>query len=141
MKLGIRAERPEDYAKISEINDLAFGRQNEGTLIKRLRGTARFNPALSLVAECNGVIIGHILFDPIQIVSENHACPSLALAPVAVLPAHQNKGIGSRLVKKRLEASKRFGFKSLIVLGREILLEVRISARCQMGHTATLYCP
>jgi putative acetyltransferase len=74
---------------------------------------------LSLVAESGGVIVGHILFFPIHIRSQAGLHPSLALAPVSVLPEFQNQGIGSRLVKAGLEICRNRGDRSVIVLGHK----------------------
>jgi len=83
----------------------------------RLRKTKKFNPGLSLVAEVQGRIVGHILFYPIEIRSEDKVFPSLALAPMAVLPEYQRQGIGSQLVEEGLKKARKLGFSSVIVLG------------------------
>ncbi len=56
-RLIIRPERENDYPKIREVNDLAFGQENEGRLIEKLRQTEKFIPGLSLVAELNDEIV------------------------------------------------------------------------------------
>jgi predicted N-acetyltransferase YhbS len=92
----IRAEEEKDYAKITEVNDLAFGQKNEGLLVERLRQTENYIPALSLVAELNDEIIGHILFYPVTVQSAGSRYPTLSLGPMAVIPEYQRKGVGSR---------------------------------------------
>ena len=67
MDIIIRNERKEDYDDIKKINDLAFGQENEGRMVEALRKTRGYNPKLSLVAELNNNIVGHILFYPIKI--------------------------------------------------------------------------
>ncbi len=69
--LIIRPELEKDYSRITEINNLAFGRTNEGKLVEKLRQTANYIPKLSLVAELNNLVIGHILFYPIIIKSDS----------------------------------------------------------------------
>jgi putative acetyltransferase len=69
MSLTIRPETPADYLAIKEVNDLAFGQVNEGELVENLRKNPKFVTELSLVAEANGKIVGHILFFPIVIKS------------------------------------------------------------------------
>jgi len=117
MNAKVRQEADKDYRGITNVNNLGFGKKNEGRLILRLRKTRKFIPELSLVAEIKGRIVGHILFYPIEIKSEGKIFPSLALAPMAVLPEYQKQGIGSRLVKEGLKKARKLGFKSMIVLG------------------------
>ncbi len=75
-------------------------------------------PELSLVAEMDDKIVGHILFSKIQIVGES-IYDSLALAPMAVIPEYQMKGLGSKLVARGLYRAKELGFNSVIVLGHK----------------------
>ena len=117
MNIKIRPETDKDYSKITQINDLAFGQKNEGLLVEKLRMTENFIPALSLVAEFENEIIGHILFHPITINSNENKYNSLSLAPMSVIPQYQNKGIGSKLVIKGLDSAKKLNYKSVIVLG------------------------
>ncbi|HET9487553.1 MAG TPA: N-acetyltransferase [Chryseosolibacter sp.] len=117
--ITIRSELPDDYAAIKTVNDLAFGQPNEGTLVEKLRLNPYFIKELSLVAVDNSTVIGHILFFPIKIRSNSEAHASLALAPMAVLPDHQNKGIGGKLVRQGLKVAKQLGFKSVIVVGHK----------------------
>ena len=117
MKIVLRQEKAENYSSIKKVNDLAFGQPDEGILVDKLRKNPAFIKELSLVAELNGEIIGHILFFPIWIEEGQNRFRSLALAPMSVLPGFQNKGIGGQLVIKGLESSRNLGFKSVIVLG------------------------
>jgi putative acetyltransferase len=116
-RLKIRAETENDYPKIREVNDLAFEQENEGRLIERLRQTEKYIPELSLVAELDDEIIGHILFYPITIHSDISKFLSISLGPMAVTPVLQRKGIGSQLVIEGLEAAKKLGHRSVIVVG------------------------
>lgn len=117
MNAIVRQETDKDYRGITNVNNLGFGQKNEGQLILRLRKTKKYIPDLSLVAEIEGRIVGHILFYPIEIKSDDQVFPSLALAPMAVLPEYQKQGIGSRLVEEGLKKARKLGFKSVIVLG------------------------
>lgn len=117
MNLKIRTESERDYPQIKNIHDNAFGQENEGNLIEKLRKNKNYVNAISLVAETNDKLVGHILFFPIQIINNERSHESLALAPMAVLPAYQNKGIGSELVESGLELARNKGYKSVIVLG------------------------
>ena len=117
MDVLIRNERKNDYNQIRKINGLAFGQENEGIMIDALRKTSDFNYLLSLVAEVKGRIVGHILLYPIKIKNENEEYTVLSLAPMAVHPEFQNKGIGIKLVKKGLAIAKETGFDAVIVVG------------------------
>jgi putative acetyltransferase len=117
MDVKIRQETAGDHQSITVVNNLGFGQENEGQLILRLRKTKKFIPELSLVAEIEGRIVGHILFYPIEIKSDGQVFHSLALTPMAVLPEYQKQGIGSQLVREGLRRARKLGFKSVIVLG------------------------
>lgn len=122
MPLTIRPETPTDYPGISEVNDLAFGQPAEGKLVEKLRKNPKFVPELSLVAEVDGRIVGHVLFFPIVIKSgagdeECEEYETISLAPISVLPEFQKQGIGGGLIKEGLEACRKLGYGSAIVLG------------------------
>lgn len=119
MNLIVRQESKKDYRGITRCNDLAFKQKSEGTLVEAIRKNLKFIPELSLVAEVNAKIIGHILFFPIIIESNQNNFSSLSLAPMSVIPEYQNKGIGTELVKSGLEKAGELGFESVIVLGHE----------------------
>ena len=114
----IRPETQADIEDIFLVNKLAFsGRDAEGRLVDAIRMTEHFIPELSLVAEQDGRIVGHILFSRIQVVSPRRQLDALALAPMAVLPDYQGRGIGSALVQQGLEECRRLGHAVVIVLG------------------------
>jgi putative acetyltransferase len=119
MNINIRHETTNDYPGIKQVNDLAFGQPNESLLIQKLRMNPDFIDKLSLVAEINERIIGHILFFPIKVLGASKDYGSLALAPMSVMPDFQNKGIGGQLIMKGLEVAKDLGFKSVIVVGHK----------------------
>jgi len=120
MKPTIRPERPEDISSIYALNKSAFGQDNEARLVDALHESDVFIPELSLVAEINGEIVGHILFTRLKIVSGSGIKhESLALAPMAVSPDRQRQGIGTKLVTHGLAKAKELGFDSVIVLGHK----------------------
>lgn len=113
----IRGESPLDFASIDDVVSAAFGGQAEAELIRNLRHVAGFDPSLSLVAIVGEQIAGHILFSPIQISSETHSTPALALAPLAVLPQFQGQGIGSALVLRGLAECRARRHRIVVVVG------------------------
>ena len=115
MNLTVRAEAPEDFEAIGEVNRQAFGGEDEARLVGALRagGYAR----LSLVAEEGGRVVGHILFSDLPIVTQRCTLQALSLAPLAVLPDRQRQGIGSRLVREGLRACADAGHRIVVVLG------------------------
>lgn len=116
----IRPEEPRDIPVIFKVNQEAFGQDDEARLVDRLRQSQSFIPELSLVATKGETVVGHILFTRVRIINRNKETTlSLALAPMAVLPAYQGKGIGSLLVNTGLKHAKEMGFGSVIVLGHE----------------------
>ena len=117
MSIKINKEQSVYYDAIGEINNLAFWQPQEAKLIKGLRKLDDYIPELSLLAFNNENAIGHILFFPITIISENRKFQTLSLAPMAVLPDYQNKGVGGELVRHGLLIAKNLGFDSVLVLG------------------------
>ena len=124
MNINIRQEKESDYKKKEAVVEKSFKNaehtdHKEHFLVSKLRKSNVFIPELSLVAEVNEKIIGHIMFTKLQIDNGKNKYESLALAPVSILPEYQNKGIGSSLVMEGLRIAKKAGFKSVIVLGHD----------------------
>ena len=116
MTLVIRNEDPNDIPAIHRLNVAAFKGEGEANLVDRLR--TRGAGLLSLVAEEDGRVVGHIYFSPMTITAEDgRVFPAVGLAPLAVLPAFQNQGIGSQLVRAGLDGRCRMGHRLVIVLG------------------------
>lgn len=115
LNLQVRSERSADVDAIREVVREAFGQDDEAKLVDSLRegGYAR----VSLVAEVDGQIVGHILFSELPIVSSAGVTPALSLAPLAVLPAFQRRGVGSELGRCGLQACRDAGHRIAVVLG------------------------
>jgi putative acetyltransferase len=111
----IRPEAPPDAAAIRFVNEQAFGGSGEANAIAALRD--RGAATLSLVAVIDERVVGHIFFTPIEIVAPERTWPGLGLAPLAVLPDYQRRGIGSALLDAGLEECRRMGCERMIVLG------------------------
>jgi len=113
--LTIRPERPEDIPGIRLINLQAFGQPTEADIVDQLRQTCR--ESLSLVAEDNRQLVGHILFTPAVIECNGRQVIGMGLAPMAVLPKRQRQEIGSALVRCGLYTLREQGCPFVIVLG------------------------
>lgn len=115
--MKIRPEQPLDYQGIAETILQAFSQDNEVRLVQEIRKSDRYIPNLSLVAEVDGVIVGHILFSYIDLVNNDVTYKVLGLAPLAVRSHFQNQGIGSALVREGLTKADAMGESMAIVLG------------------------
>jgi len=113
----VRAECPSDRAGIRHIHELAFEQLNEADLVDAIRQSPEFVPELSLVAEEKGLLVGHILFSLVEVTVGDRSTPTLALAPLAVLPSHQRQGVGAKLTVEGIERARQQGFRSVVVLG------------------------
>jgi len=117
MNINLRPEKPEDYNGITRVNDMAFKRTAESKLVIELRKSKDFDSRLSVVAESNNEIVGHILLSPVSINSNGKSYKSLALAPMSVLPEYQKRSVGKLLVIYGLQMAKESGYESVVVLG------------------------
>ena len=113
--LTIRAEKPEDIPAIHYINTAAFGQAHEADLVDALRQHNALT--ISLVAVQDGQLVGHIALSPVTITASTGTIAALGLAPMAVLPAYQRRGIGSQLVKAGLTACHHTPYGVVVVLG------------------------
>jgi putative acetyltransferase len=115
MTLRIRPETKIDHPAIREVNRLAFGGEMESRLVDDLRDGEFMR--ISLVAELDGIVIGHICFSELSITTELGPVAALSLAPMAVLPHFQRHGIGSALVRRGLAVGREQGHRIVVVLG------------------------
>ena len=118
----IRQEKVSDHKEVFNViqtafRSAAFTNHREQFLVERLRESDAFIPELSLVAEVDSGIVGHILLTKIGIDDGTEVFPSLALAPVSVLPSFQRKGIGSSLILHSHVRARELGYQSIVLLG------------------------
>ena len=102
--IEIRTERPQDAAAVRAVHLQAFGRPQEADVVDALRRQCA--GMLSLVAAVEGHVVGHILFSPATLESKDHTVEGMGLAPLAVRPEHQKKGIGTALVRAGLATAQ-----------------------------------
>jgi putative acetyltransferase len=110
--LHVRPERPADADAVRRVNDAAFDGPAEGVLVDALRAAGQ--AVVSLVAEADGLVVGHVLLSPVTV---DDAGDVLGLGPMAVFPAHQRTGVGTALVGAALAAARARGSAAVVVLG------------------------
>ena len=111
----IRHEVPGDAAAIRVVNEEAFGTPLEAEIVDVLRTACA--DRLSLVAERDGAIVGHILFTPVEIAAADGPCRGYGLAPMAVRRAWQRRGVGSALVTEGTRRLREAGASFVLVIG------------------------
>lgn len=116
--LNIRPERNDDTYAIEKITIEAFkdhphSNQTEHEIVAKLRDDNALS--VSLVAEVNNVIVGHIAFSKVKINAEFIGW--YGLAPVSVKPECQNQGVGSQLILSGLNAIRELNAKGCVLLG------------------------
>ncbi len=110
----IRSENENDVIAVHSLNTSVFGTEAEANLVDALR--KKTHPYISLVAEDNNEVVGHILFTPVSL-SGHTEINIMGLAPMAVAPEDQKKGVGSKLIYSGLERCKELRFGAIVVLG------------------------
>ncbi|MCV9939572.1 N-acetyltransferase [Boseaceae bacterium BT-24-1] len=115
MDNAIRAAKLADAQAIAALNRAAFGGEDEVGIVERLRRDGLV--AVELIAERDGALIGHILLSWLPTMMDGRAVKALALAPMAVQPGLQKRGIGGRLIVAALDEAKAAGAEAVIVLG------------------------
>ena len=116
--MHIRKEQPGDIAAIRRLTDEAFrgvpySNQKEAAIIDALRLASALT--LSLVAEEERSLLGHVAFSPVLI--DGTDCNWYGLGPVSVQPGRQGEGIGSTLIREGLLRLQEVGAKGCVLLG------------------------
>ncbi|MGB3616636.1 MAG: N-acetyltransferase, partial [Catalinimonas sp.] len=104
--MTIRPELPTDAGAVRHVNTAAFGRTDEAQIVDRLRDRAAWY--LALVAEEEDRIVGHIAFSRATMSPSQLGLSLVGLAPMAVLPEYQRRGVGSALIEAGLAACRRW---------------------------------
>ena len=111
----VRSEKPEDVPAIRIVNERAFGSLAEANLVDALQRNGK--ASISIVAEDEGLVVGHILFSPVTIETGERELVGVGLAPMSVIPERQNQRIGSLLVEEGLRRCREAGHPFVVVLG------------------------
>lgn len=125
MNIRIRQEREGDLPVILGLVEAAFADVKESDhreqfLVERLHRSDAFVPQLSWVAETDGGrIVGYVLLTKVEIVSEGSTAASLAVAPLAVLPGFQRRGVGGALLVQVHTCAASLGYGTAVLLGHK----------------------
>ena len=111
----IRHETASDREAVFRVESAAFGEEVEARLVDQLRDSG--HSILSLVAEEEGEVVGHLMFSPMTIEGPNGRWDAVCLAPLAVMPSHQRKGVGGELMEAGLEELRVAGHRAVVLLG------------------------
>lgn len=114
-ELTIRPEEEADRAAVRRVAVAAFG--DEGELIASLLEALEGDRRLSLVAEQDGEVVGHVLLSRSWVDAREELVEVLVLSPVSVSPERQGEGIGGALVRASLEAADAEGWSAVFLEG------------------------
>jgi putative acetyltransferase len=117
MQLNLRPELDTDYQPIESLLDSAFGGQYESQLVNRIRNTPEYINDLTLVAVAGEQIVGFIMLSYVTLVSAHTESQVLSLAPVAIMPTYQKRGIGGRLIQESIRIAEHRGDPLIVLLG------------------------
>lgn len=118
----LRPETPADHRAVELLTREAFWGTSrltcdEHLLVHRLRTSEAFVPGLDVVAEVDGVVVGHVIWSRARVVGEGGTWDVLTFGPLSVLPAYQGTGVGSALMRHTLAAAARLGHRAVVVYG------------------------
>jgi putative acetyltransferase len=133
----VRPERPDDRAAIADVVAAAFRSPAEALLVDDIRASPGFIPALSLVADDDDEVVGHVMISVVSLDDAGTRHRAVSLSPLAVRPDRQRRGVGGALVRAALDRADelgeplvvlegspdyygRFGFEHSVPLGIEI---------------------
>ena len=134
--IKIRPETSGAIAAIRHVVEMAFGQTSEARLVEALRQADAL--ITSLVAVEEEQIVGHIAFSAAVIESLHSTANAVALAPLAVLPTHQRRGIGSELVRRGLTQCSQLGHQAVFVLGEPTFYQLRFHQSFVTRHLVSL---
>lgn len=123
MDITIRRETEQDFRQVEELTreafwNLYFPGCNEHYLVHQMRNHPDFIQDLDFVAECDGKLVGNIMYTRAWLVDENGQEKEIvSFGPICVLPEYQRKGIGSALIRHTAEIASQKGIKAIAIYG------------------------
>lgn len=118
----IRREREDEFDEIYDLVRAAFqtakvsdGKEQE--FVNKLRASGNYIPELALVAEEDGMLIGHVMLTKTYITSEDGKHEALLLAPISVVLDYRNKGIGTALIHESFRLARTMGYGAVFLVG------------------------
>jgi len=116
-RLRLGEAQPTDTDAVLTVERAAFGRDDEADLVRELLSDLSARPLLSLLAREDDRPVGHILFSAARLDGAPDAGPIAILAPLAVVPDAQRRGVGGALVERGLQQLGDSGVGLVFVLG------------------------
>ncbi|MCX5213478.1 N-acetyltransferase [Kitasatospora sp. NBC_00240] len=106
----MRPESADDHLAVHALHTRAFGDDGRvARLVAALRGAGAGPAPLSFVAVLDGTVVGHVLLSGCRLDAPRRIVDVLSLSPLGVLPEHQGRGVGTRLVRHALAAAEETG--------------------------------
>lgn len=115
--MQIRAATDADLEIVKAIHERAFGQSEEAELTANLLTDPSAAPRVSLLAFLDDKPVGHVLFTKVSISGAERPCAASILAPLAVVPNSQGRGVGGELVREGLRRLAESGTELVFVLG------------------------
>ncbi len=115
--IKVRAEAGSDFNAIDVVNLSAFQGEAEAQLVGELRRSPGFIPDLSLVAELNGRIVGHVVLSRVALRAQGKSRDVLALGPMSVVPSQSHRGIGTELIDAAVARARPLCYEAIVVAG------------------------
>ncbi|MDO9095541.1 MAG: N-acetyltransferase [Rubrivivax sp.] len=115
--MHLREATPSDRTAVLQVHTLAFGQDEESLLVDSLLADPSAEPALSLLAEEHGRVVGHALFTSVKLLGLEHPPSASILAPLAVAPSAQMSGVGRSLIEEGCKLLAQRRVQLLFVLG------------------------